>query len=40
MATSSHKYQFESVPGYFMQDDPETDPFTFDYVRQSLTNPS
>lgn len=35
MSSTGPKYRFESVPGYFMQDEPETDPYTFDYVRQT-----
>lgn len=26
-------FQFSTVPGYFLQDDPNTDPEKFDYVR-------
>ena len=33
MGSTGHKYRFEAVTGYFMQDEPETDPYTFDYVR-------
>lgn len=32
MAESSHKYQYEAVTGYFLQDDPKTDPDSFEYV--------
>ena len=34
MANSTSEFHFNitTVPGYFMQDDPETDPDTFDYV--------
>ena len=28
---------YTSVPGFFQQDDPATDPATFDYVRIELT---
>lgn len=33
MAGSRHKYQYEAVTGYFLQDDPKTDPDSFEYVR-------
>lgn len=34
MANSPSEFHFNitTVPGYFMQDDPDTDPDTFDYV--------
>lgn len=34
MADSPSEFHFNitTVPGYFIQDDPETDPDTFDYV--------
>lgn len=41
MGSANRNYRFEAVPGYFMQDEPETDPNTFDYVRQppSISRP-
>lgn len=39
MSNASPKYRFEAVPGYFMQDATETDPDTFDYVRQANHQP-
>ena len=32
MTGGSQKTQYEAVTGYFLQDDPETDPDTFEYV--------
>jgi len=32
MGTSDQKVQYEAVTGYFLQDDPKTDPNTFEYV--------
>jgi len=29
-----YKYMYEAVPGFFSQDDPNTDSATFDYVRK------
>lgn len=37
-STQEPLYVFETVPGYFQQDDPETDLPTFDYVGR-LPNP-
>lgn len=34
--TSKSKYQYETVKGLFMQDDPKTDWKDFDYVRSLL----
>jgi hypothetical protein len=31
---------YTTVPGYFIQDDPSTDPSTFDYVRPNLILPA
>ncbi|KAM0698406.1 hypothetical protein Q7P36_001873 [Cladosporium allicinum] len=36
MSNASPKYRFEAVPGYFMQDAPETDPNTFDYTKHNF----
>src|SRR4051794_2080114 len=37
------KYRYSTLPGYFLQDDPATDPATFDYVSnpgtQALASP-
>jgi hypothetical protein len=30
---STPTYKYETVPGFFVQDDPATDAATFDYVR-------
>jgi hypothetical protein len=35
MANISHKYKYEAVTGYFLQDDPKTDPDSFEYARYS-----
>jgi hypothetical protein len=37
MDTTSQKYEYETVPGYFFQDDPSTNPNTFDYARHFPT---
>ena len=41
MGSISHKYEYEAVTGYFLQDDPKTDPDTFEYVcyRSAATLP-
>lgn len=36
MGSISRKYQYEAVTGYFLQDDPKTDPDAFEYVRQRM----
>jgi hypothetical protein len=35
MANTSHKYKYEAITGYFLQDDPRTDPDSFEYARYS-----
>ena len=32
MENQSQKFKYEAVTGYFLQDDPKTDPDTFEYV--------
>ena len=32
MTSGSQKVKYEAVTGYFLQDDPKTDPNTFEYV--------
>jgi hypothetical protein len=32
MTGGSQKFKYEAVTGYFLQDDPKTDPDTFEYV--------
>jgi hypothetical protein len=32
METHSQEFKYEAVTGYFLQDDPKTDPDTFEYV--------
>lgn len=39
MGSIDRKFQYEAVTGYFMQDDPKTDPATFDYVRPPNPSP-
>jgi hypothetical protein len=34
--TQSAQFKFSTVPGFFLQDEPDTDPATFDYVRGKL----
>jgi hypothetical protein len=34
MENHSHEFKYEAVTGYFLQDDPKTDPDTFEYVCQ------
>lgn len=34
MENHSQKFKYEAVTGYFLQDDPKTDPDTFEYVCQ------
>jgi hypothetical protein len=29
-------FEYQSLEGYFLQDDPKTDPSTFDYVRKPI----
>jgi hypothetical protein len=35
MANADHKYKYEAVTGYFLQDNPKTDPDTFEYASHS-----
>ena len=32
MENTNQKVKYEAVTGYFLQDDPKTDPNTFEYV--------
>jgi len=34
MDNSNQRTQYEAVTGYFLQDDPKTDPDSFEYVRR------
>ncbi|KAL1590322.1 hypothetical protein WHR41_01236 [Cladosporium halotolerans] len=36
MGSIDRKFQYEAVTGYFMQDDPKTDPATFDYTKHNF----
>lgn len=38
LTTKPVSFKFSTVPGYFLQDEPTTDPQTFDYVSSSTLN--